>query len=971
MWESVNDSSETTEIQPSEAAENKGWYAWWSTRTGTLVAAGLLIAVAGTLLFGQLAGLGIWEPWEADEILAAREYNERDAALSETEQETEQSETQQDQPAADEPAVDQPAADEPAPNWATPTLDGNPVARPLLKTWLVAWSVGEADGSRFEVGALERSARLPVAVFVFLLVLLLFLWIKSHFDTWSALLVSVAFVTTPAIFLGVHTLSTEMLFVVLTSASIMAYFQLAHATAPKERWLWGFLLGLALSLSFLEMRFFGLLSPLAVIVAYAVTQLPFEQVARARQNPSGVSAMISRVDVGLGVAALLGAGAVLLWGLNRSSAAPEGTYFLPHVVQWIAILVPAFVLLAGLLIARKTRAVRSLVGGPGALAVAMVIAVVAIVATAYGDANPLRRLDGEIVGKIPLLSFLLENRLSGTSLAKDHMHFAMWVRQLGFSLLPWVALVPLGVGYLARSARLEDDDGNPCTDLMSATSSLRRLLLVWGFVAAVVTASASAFGHYYYPGYLPLLAGVGLMIGDREFWKHARLNSLVAYAMGFVAVATIMMLGKDLQRFPDRFMEAYLVMQEDLELPDDFSFGQTLKAVKYGWMVLMASFFFGLASWAGLTLRSIREFPAKFSAWRERRKNPDAQSTDTSSTDANSADANSPLQRRAWQKEAYRQEDTLFAKLVRLVELPSTWGAMVLVAAVATAGIFLFSFAPSLSAHLSQRGIFQTYTEAADEGEELFRYNVSVGDSSVYLGGVPQISRSQAFVDKFDSEERFFVVIPRKRLAAINYDIRKRFGQDLPVLDASSSRLLLASNKLEDGEEQKNFISNSIVQNPEEFDPEIPLKFALNGKIVPASFDGKLDFIGWNADHKPADGSFPTYNWGDKAKLTFYFQVKQRVSGQQKIFMHVDRPGSRIHGDHEPIQGDFPTNYWLPGDIVKDEYELNIDSYSTPGVYTIWLGFYRGSNRMEVTPDQAHDGDNRVMVGKIKVEGML
>jgi hypothetical protein len=215
------------------------------------------------------------------------------------------------------------------------------------------------------------------------------------------------------------------------------------------------------------------------------------------------------------------------------------------------------------------------------------------------------------------------------------------------------------------------------------------------------------------------------------------------------------------------------------------------------------------------------------------------------------------------------------------------------------------------------------------------------------------------------------VVIPRKRLAAINYDIRKRFGQDLPVLDASSSRLLLASNKLEDGEEQKNFISNSIVQNPEEFDPEIPLKFALNGKIVPASFDGKLDFIGWNADHKPADGSFPTYNWGDKAKLTFYFQVKQRVSGQQKIFMHVDRPGSRIHGDHEPIQGDFPTNYWLPGDIVKDEYELNIDSYSTPGVYTIWLGFYRGSNRMEVTPDQAHDGDNRVMVGKIKVEGML
>jgi hypothetical protein len=957
----VNDSSETTEIQPSEAVEHKGWYAWWSTKTGTLVAAGILVAVAGALLFGQLSSLGIWEPWEADEILAAREYNDRDANSSSESQEKAEGEP------ADKIVVKR--ADQPGPNWATPTLEGKPVPRPLLKTWLVGWSVGEADsGSHFEVGALERSARLPVAVFVFMLVLLVFLWIRSHFDTWSALLVGVAFVTTPAIFLGVHTLSTEMLFVVLSSASIMAYFQLAHATDPRERWLWGLMLGVGLALSFLEMRFFGLLTPLAVIVGYAVTQLPFEQVASARQNPSGVSAMVSRIDIGLCVAALVGAGGVFLWGLDRSSAAPEGVYFLPHVLQWMTIIVPAFLLLAGLFIARQTRAVRSLIGGPGALALVITVAVVAVVSMAYGDANPLRRLDGEIAGKIPVLSFLLENRLSGTSLAKDHMHFAMWVRQLGFSMLPWVALVPLGVGYLARSARLEDDDGNPCMDLMSAKSSLRRLLLVWAFIAAVVVAVASSFGHYYYPAYLPLLAGAALMIGDRSFWKHARLNSLVTFAMGFVAVATIMMLGKDLQRFPDRFMEAYLVMQEDLDLPDDFSFGKTLKAVKYGWMVLLASFFFGIASWAGLTLRSIREAPARFRAWRNRRKNGESSPDFADQPDA---DQTSALQRRAWQKEAYRAEDTLIARLVRLVELPSTWGAMVMIAAVATAGIFLFSFAPSLSAHLSQRGIFQTYTEAADEGEELFRYNVSVGDSSVYLGGVREISKSEAFVDKFDSDERFFVIIPRKRLAAINYDIRKRFGQDLPVLDASSSRLLLASNKLAEGDEQQNFISNSIVQNPEEFDPEIPLQFAEDGHIVPASFDKKLEFIGWNADHKPEDGSFPTYNWGDKAKLTFYFRVKQRVSGQQKIFMHVDRPGSRIHGDHDPVAGDFPTNYWLPGDIVKDEYELNIDSYSSPGVYTIWLGFYRGSNRMKVTPKQAQDGDNRVMVGKIKVEGML
>ncbi|QDG52041.1 phospholipid carrier-dependent glycosyltransferase [Persicimonas caeni] len=975
----MNDSSKTTEIQPAEAVERQGWYSWWSSKTGTMVAVGLLVVVAGTLLFGQLSSLGIWEPWEADEILAAREYAERgDEKAAEAPKDGEDGKSKLEH-ARVQPEQLRDGADAPEPNWATPTIDGRRVTRPLLKTWLISWSIGKSDdSSRFEVGKLERSARLPIAVSVFLLVLLVFFWIKSHFDTWSALLASVVLVSAPAVFFGAHTLSTGMLFVVVSSLAVMAYFQLAHACDPKERWLWGALLGVALSLSFLELRFWGLVTPLAVIVGYAVTQLPFEQVARARANPSGVAVMVERLDVGLAVASLLGAGGVLLWGLQRSADATNDVYFLPHVLQWIAILVPSFILLAGLFLARRTRAVRSLIGGPGALAVVMTAIVVALVTMAYGDANPLRRIDGEIAGKIPLLTFLLENHLTGSSLAKDHLHFAMWVRQLGFSLLPWVALVPLGVGYCARAARLEDDDGKPLTDLMSAQSSFKRLLLVWGFMTAVVVAASSGFDHYYYAGYLPLLVGVGLMLGDVAFWKRARLHSLVVYAMGFVAVATIMMLGKDLERFPDRFMEAYLVFQEDLELPDDFSFGKTLKAIKYGWAIMLATFFFGLASWAGLTLRTLRELPGRFRAWRARRKAKGDETAEdggefieTPQHIEKTQDEVSPLRKRAWQKEAYRAEEGLIPALARLVELPSTWGAIVAIAGVATAGIFLFSFAPKLSAHLSQQGIFQTYTEVAADDEPLYRHNVSVGDSSVYLGEVPQISRTEAFVDRFDDEERFFVVIPRDRLAAINYDIRKRFGRDLPVLDDSSSRLLLASNKLEDGEEQKNFISKAIVDNPKEFEPEIPLRFAKNGRIMPATYDDRLELIGWNIDRKPEDGTFPTYKWGEKAKLTFYFRVKKRISGQQKIFMHVDYPGSRIHGDHEPANGDFPTNYWLPGDIVKDEYELNIDSYSSPGIYTIWMGFYRGSRRMQVEPKQAHDGDNRVLVGKIEVEGML
>jgi hypothetical protein len=156
----------------------------------------------------------------------------------------------------------------------------------------------------------------------------------------------------------------------------------------------------------------------------------------------------------------------------------------------------------------------------------------------------------------------------------------------------------------------------------------------------------------------------------------------------------------------------------------------------------------------------------------------------------------------------------------------------------------------------------------------------------------------------------------------------------------------------------------------EDFEPQYPLWFSENGRMQRAEFDKKLELLGYGIDRTSDDGLFPAYGWGESVTLTLYFRVKRRVTSQEKIFLHVDYPGNRIHGDHDPAGGEFPTNYWLPGDIVKDEYTFTIENYSPPGVYTIYFGFYRGG-RMNVTPDQAHDGQNRVMVGKIRVRGVL
>jgi 4-amino-4-deoxy-L-arabinose transferase-like glycosyltransferase len=962
----MSDSEKKSDVESPDQAE---WVQWWSTKTGTIVAACILAVISGVLLFGNLSGLGIWEPWEAAEILVAHEYAERMRPGGE-DPEAEGAERAEAEDVEGRPKlkVKEQGDRQIEPNWAVPMLDGEPVNRSLLKTWLISAFLGETtDPAEMSVGALEWRVRAPSAVFVLMMVLLVFIWLRSFFDTWTALLTSTIVVTTPAFFLGAHVLSSEMLYVVTTSVAILAYFETIYATS-NARWVWGTLMGLGLAFAFFDQRFFGLLTPLSVIVCFGLTQLPFEEMVRLRRSPDQ-DRMIGRTETIAGAVGLLAAVGVIVWAFIASAEVGGDDLFEPHVSHVVALAIPSILVVTGGFFARRTSAIKALKSGPGLLALGMAGIAVFSLVSAYGDALPAMVENGQRTGVTPVLAYLLENDLTRESIVNTHPHFAMWLRQLGFSLVPWVALVPLGFGYLARAARVyendpkEDEDRELREGLIGPAESLKRMLLVWGLVALVVTALASAFDHYFFPGYFPLLAGVGLMLADRAFWREARLRSVLGYAMGFVAIAVIMMLGKDLERFPARLLESYLKFQEDLGLPEDFTYGRTLKTLKYGWMALLATYFFGLVSWAILTLRNVRSWPQTFKEWREKRAEDSEDAEPEPDTDEVS-----PLRQRVLAKEEFRAESGLLASAARIVELPGTGAALMALAGVVTAGVMLFAMVPELSNHLSQRGIFETYTKYAADDEELFRYHVSLDEQSVYLRDVERISNSRDFLEKFDQDERFFAVVPRKRLANINYDVRRRFERNVPVLNASSSRLLLISNKYEEGEPRENFVADQIME--EGFVPEYPLWFSENGRMQRAEFDKKLQLVGYDIDQKEEDGSFPEYRWGDEVTLTLYFRVDRRVTSQEKIFLHVDYPGNRIHGDHDPAGGEFPTNYWLPGDIVKDEYTFTIDNYSPPGVYSIYFGFYRGG-RMNVTPAQAHDGSNRVLVGKIRVKGVL
>jgi hypothetical protein len=987
--EDVNDTQgktgDSTESPSIDGRLWPGWTDFWESRRGLAAAVAAVVGVGALLSFGLLGDLGIWEPWEAGDVLVAQEYQDR----------------------GEPEPLEQRGLTAPSYNWAVPTRDGEPVHRSLLKTWLVSASLDadiDAEGE-VPVGTLEWSARAPMAFAILIIAVLGLFWLRRWYETWPSVLSVLAFLSMPAIYLGVHNVAAETLFVATTSGALMAYMCMVEAEGWR-RMGWGALFGLGLGLSFLDQRYLGLMIPLATIAVFALTQLPFYRLKRAAQDGDDASMIGSRELAGaLGMVAA--AAAVVGWALSTGDA--EHPLMAPHAEQVLVVTLPLAIVGIGASLAWRTRAVETLRSPAGLVAAVVAAALIVPVLEAYADANPTLLKHGEIIGTIPVLDYALTNTLYGGGFAAGHMHFALWIRQIGFALIPWVALAPLGIGYLTRATRMTDDNGQLRDDVLEPRQSVQRLLLVWIFVSLVLVAGASMYGHFFYPGYFPIAAGIGLMLADADFWRRARLKTVLSYAMGFAAIAIVFMLTKDLERWPARFIELFTMLQEEAGLPDQFTYAPLMDVLRYTWVLLFVAFFFGGPAVFVLAVDWVRDHKTLAGRWLYAALSVGAVAgAITTGVTAFYSDGipiwavivvsilagamviygvywlvgqrqaiadwyrgwgeqRSGAQRtrhRARQKADVRRREGWLPTFVRVLEAPSTGSAVIAAVFVLTAGVVLFQFAPQIGHHLSQRSVFETYVAHQSAEQPLYRYRVSTDDTSVYLRGVENIQNRRRFLEMFDQKNRFFAVIRRDDLSSLNKYVRQRYERNIPVLDARSSKLLLVSNQLKDDETDENFVADAIVDGEPEIDHDVT--FESNGRQVHPTFDNRLKLLGYSLDN---DGNPPSYSWGETATLTTYFEVLDSVPGNQQIFLHVDYPGSRIHGDHYPVGGEFPTSDWLEGDIVKDVYQLKIDPYSSAGLYTMYFGFYRGGSRMKVSPDSAHDGENRIPMGKIRVTG--
>ncbi len=261
--------------------------------------------------------------------------------------------------------------------------------------------------------------------------------------------------------------------------------------------------------------------------------------------------------------------------------------------------------------------------------------------------------------------------------------------------------------------------------------------------------------------------------------------------------------------------------------------------------------------------------------------------------------------------------------------------------------------AHALTDNFSQKGITEAYSSRAEEDEPLYKYKVNVKNSTFYTRDLEALT-SKAFKAAAKDDGRFFAIIPRDQLARVNSEFRKATTNTLPVLDDRSFRFLLVSNRLGEGDEDRNPITRALV-------PQLPGDAHKVAHVFRERKNGKdaIQLVGWKMiPERPSAGS--------PLQMILYWKVLKGMRSDWKVFVHLDAAGQRIHGDHDPVGGLYLTSDWTEGDLIADEHRIVVKRTISRAQFTFYVGLYRGSTRMHVQKG-AKDKDNRARLGTVRV----
>jgi hypothetical protein len=100
---------------------------------------------------------------------------------------------------------------------------------------------------------------------------------------------------------------------------------------------------------------------------------------------------------------------------------------------------------------------------------------------------------------------------------------------------------------------------------------------------------------------------------------------------------------------------------------------------------------------------------------------------------------------------------------------------------------------------------------------------------------------------------------------------------------------------------------------------------------------------------------------GAEAYLECYFERLGDPPFQYWIFVHVEGDQVRLVADHLPINDLVPLDSWSKGQIMRDVCLIDVYPDVPPGLYRVFIGFFRGPQRVKVEPAVLTDIEGRVI----------
>jgi 4-amino-4-deoxy-L-arabinose transferase-like glycosyltransferase len=489
--------------------------------------------------------------------------------------------------------------------------------------------------------------------------------------------------------------------------------------------------------------------------------------------------------------------------------------------------------------------------------------------------------------------------------------FEALIRELGFGLFPWSA-----VALFALARPLTRLDGDPAAASSPDAAGLRTnarlafvelyLLFFAGLGYAFSSYRDIVLGQARYAA----LPAIALAIG--AFIDEALEGTRPEPVAGLLMATGTMVVARDFYLSPEDLASVHLF--EKVRWPSTLSAGE---------MILGIGFLAALGVYAGLAARA-----------RAMGGEPAA------------APAGGRLRR-------------LTARAFTVM------GRYGLQAAIAAALYFTFTLVqqivPALSTHLSFKPVLESYTRFAKHGEPIGRYRVEGHGSTFYsqqnLVELPTQDRVVAFLQ---DGRRVFALVAASELASLDAAFKQAHVPYF-VADASSTRFLLLTNRLDPGQRDDNPLLK-YVWMPTAGAPDATPPWKWRHPIS-ATFADSIELIG---------AEFPdSVRRPGKIPLDLYFRVKAKPPAGYKIFVHYDGPAApRVIGDHDPVDHALGTGFWLPGEVIRDHSETDVPLMTTPaGNYVVYMGFWPGGEgkRLKVTAGP-NDGEDRVKLGSLEIK---